>query len=191
MAQRMDRMKSLNDVLRLPAEKFFGYVRGIDYGYMDVEGVVHHLSPADNYSDQNGAPYCFSSPEQVVRNNCGWCWEIAELIRFWCEIKGIEYKCVFLEYRSPELHRTHTQVFAKWKGKWCEAPDNTSPVLFGEKGYDSAKACISAFTDLFRAYLKHELCEKYDENRLLVKEFRNTVVSGLTSEEYLSIARSN
>ena len=104
---------------------------------------------------------------------------------------SIEYKCVFLEYRSPELHRTHTQVFAKWNGKWCEAPDNTSPVLFGENGYDSAEACISAFTGLFRAYLEHELGEKYDENRLLVKEFRNTVVSRLTDEEYLSIARSN
>ena len=89
------------------------------------------------------------------------------------------------------MHRTHTQVFAKWNGKWCEAPDNTSPVLFGENGYDSAEACISAFTGLFRAYLEHELGEKYDENRLLVKEFRNTVVSGLTDEEYLSIARSN
>ena len=191
MVQRRDRMKSLNDVLRLPADEFFGYVRGIDYGYMDAEGVVHRISPADNCADQSGAPYRFSSPEQVVRNNCGWCWDIAELIRLWCERNSIEYKCVFLEYRSPELHRTHTQVFAKWNGKWCEAPDNTSPVLFGENGYDSAEACISAFTGLFRAYLEHELDEKYDEDRLLVKEFRNTVVSGLTDEEYLSIVRSN
>ena len=104
---------------------------------------------------------------------------------------GIEYKCVFLEYRSIELHRTHTQVFAKWRGKWCEAPDNTSPVIFGENGYDSAEACISAFTGLFRAYLKQELGEKYDEGHLLVKEFRHTVAPGLTDEEYLSIARGN
>lgn len=49
-------MKSLNAVLRLPADEFFGYVRGIDYGYMDAEGVVHRISPADNCADQNGAP---------------------------------------------------------------------------------------------------------------------------------------
>ena len=36
MVQRRDRMKSLNAVLRLPADEFFGYVRGIDYGYMDA-----------------------------------------------------------------------------------------------------------------------------------------------------------
>ena len=47
MVQRRDRMKSLNDVLRLPADEFFGYIRGIDYGYMDAEGVVHRISPAD------------------------------------------------------------------------------------------------------------------------------------------------
>ena len=98
MVQRRDRMKSLNAVLRLPADEFFGYVRGIDYGYMDAEGVVHRISPADNCADQSGAPYRFSSPEQVVRNNCGWCWDIAELIRLWCERNNIEYKCVFLEY---------------------------------------------------------------------------------------------
>ena len=184
-------MKSLDDVLLLPANEFFSYVRGINYGYMDANGVIHNLSPADNYGNQNGAPYCFSSPEQVVCNNCGWCWDIAELIRLWCERNCIEYKCVFLEYRSPELHRTHTQVFAKWKGKWCEAPDNTSPVIFGENSYDSAEACISAFTCLFRAYLKHELGEKYDESHLLVKEFRNTITPGLTDEEYLSIVRND
>ena len=98
MVQRRDRMKSLNAVLRLPADEFFGYIRGIDYGYMDAEGVVHRISPEDNCADQNGAPYRFSSPEQVVRNNCGWCWDIAELIRLWCERNSIEYKCVFLEY---------------------------------------------------------------------------------------------
>lgn len=184
-------MKSLDEVLLLSANEFFSYIRGINYGYMDANGVIHHVSPSDNYDDQSGAQYRFSSPEQVVCNNCGWCWDIAELIRLWCERNGIEYKCVFLEYRSSELHRTHTQVFAKWKGKWCEVPDNTSPVIFGENSYDSAEACISAFTGLFRAYLKHELGEKYDESHLLVKEFRNTITPGLTDEEYLSIVRND
>lgn len=182
-------MKTLNEVLRLPADEFFGYIRGIDYGYADATGAVHRISPSDDYAAQGGAPYRFSSPGQVVRNNCGWCREIAELIRLWCERNDTEYKRVFLEYRSPGLHRTHTQIFAKRNGKWCEAPDNTSPVLFGENGYDSAEACISAFADLFRAYLKHELGEKYDEIRLLVKEYRCEISPGLTDEEYLSLVR--
>ena len=62
MVQRRDRMKSLNAVLRLPADEFFGYVRGIDYGYMDAEGVVHRISPADNCADQSGAPLPFFFP---------------------------------------------------------------------------------------------------------------------------------
>lgn len=184
-------MPSLKEVLRLSANDFFRYIRGINYGYVDVYGVIHHISPADNCADQNSAPYRFSSPEQVVHNNCGWCWDIAELIRLWCEKNNIEYKCVFFEYRSTELHRTHTQVFAKFKGKWFEAPDNTSPVIFGENGYDNAEACISAFTDLFRTYLKHELGDKYNESILLVKEFRNTIAPGLSDEGYLTIVRGN
>ena len=65
MVQRGDRMKSLNAVLRLPADEFFGYVRGIDYGYMDAEGVVHRISPADNCADQNGAPTVFLPPNKL------------------------------------------------------------------------------------------------------------------------------
>lgn len=49
------------------------------------------------------------------------------------------------------------QVFIKFNGKWCEAPDNTSPVTFGENGYDKFDSCINDFTNLFRDYLKHEL----------------------------------
>ena len=94
-------MKTLNEVLRLPADEFFGYIRGIDYGYADAAGAVHRISPSDDYAAQGGAPYRFSSPEQVVRNNCGWCREIAELIRLWCKRNDTEYKRVFLEYLSP------------------------------------------------------------------------------------------
>lgn len=65
MMQRRDRMKSLNAVLRLPADEFFGYIRGIDYGYMDAEGVVHRISPEDNCADQNGAPYAFPPPNKL------------------------------------------------------------------------------------------------------------------------------
>lgn len=184
-------MKNINDVLKLNIDSFFKFVHKIDYGYMDADGLIHRITPADDYAKLNSSPYRFSSPKQVVENNCGWCWDVAELIRFYCEKNLLEYKCIFLEYLTNNFHKTHMQVFIKFNGKWCEAPDNTSPITFGENGYDKFGSCINDFANLFRAYLKHELGDKYNEKFLLVKEITKPMISGMTDKECLKIARSN
>ena len=40
---------------------------------MDADGLIHRITPADDYTKLNSSPYRFSSPKQVVENNCGWC----------------------------------------------------------------------------------------------------------------------
>ena len=102
-------METLTRVLNYNADDFFNYIRNIDYGYMDVKGKIHKISPNDDYSKLGGEPYVFSSPDQVVANNCGWCWDITELIRLWCETNKVEYKYIFFEYLSNDFHKTHTK----------------------------------------------------------------------------------
>ena len=75
--------------------KFLDSISNIDYGYMDVKGKIHRISPNDDYSKQGGEPYVFSSPDQVVANNCGWCWDVAELIRLWCQTNNVVCKYIF------------------------------------------------------------------------------------------------
>ena len=150
-------METLTRVLKYGTNDFFNFIRNIDYGYMDVKGKIHRISPNDDYSKQGGDPYVFSSPDQVVANNCGWCWDVAELIRLWCQTNNVEYKYIFFEYLSNDFHKTHTQVFAKRNNKWCECPDNTSPIVFGENCYDKFETCINDFVNLFKNYLKNLL----------------------------------
>ena len=146
-------MNTLQQVLLLDIEEFFCYVKSIRYGYQDTERKIHIISLSDNYADmKERGRYVFSSPEEVVKNNCGWCWDVAELIACYCEYNRIEYKKFFLEYRSSELHQTHTQIFVCHKGQWYEAPDNTSPLNFGEAGCVDAKKCVLTLIESFVAY---------------------------------------
>ena len=73
-------------MLLLDIEEFFCYVKSIRYGYQDTERKIHIISLSDNYADmKERGRYVFSSPEEVVKNNCGWCWDVAELIACYCE----------------------------------------------------------------------------------------------------------
>ncbi|HJA02856.1 MAG TPA: hypothetical protein H9797_05720 [Candidatus Gallimonas gallistercoris] len=183
-------MNTLQQVLLLDIEEFFCYVKSIRYGYQDTERKIHIISLSDNYADmKERGRYVFSSPEEVVKNNCGWCWDVAELIACYCEYNRIEYKKFFLEYRSSELHQTHTQIFVCHKGQWYEAPDNTSPLNFGEAGCVDAKKCVLTLIESFVAYLKSVLKEKYDEAAFLVKEVTCPVPNGISEEEYLELVR--
>lgn len=95
----------------------------------------------------------------------------------------------FFEYLSNDFHKTHTQVFAKWNNKWCECPDNTSPVVFGENCYNNFETCINDFVNLFKNYLNGQLGDKYVSSNLLVKEITKPLISGMSDEEYLKTVR--
>lgn len=185
-------MKTWKEVLQLNIRAFFEYVRGISYGYRDAEGKIHHLEVSEDYRKERGnSVYAFSSPEQVVAQNCAWCWDVAELIRCWCEFHALPCKSVFMEYLSPELHQTHVQVFVRFEGRWYEAPDNTSPVPFGSRGFERAEDCIADFVSAFTAYLKGTLKQAYDEKKLTVKEFHCRIPAGISDEVYLELLRGS
>ena len=165
---------------------FFDFIQTIRYGYMDSHGVLHFIDD----EDFEVRDYAFSGPEDVIRNRCGWCWDVANLIVHYCRYHKIQHKCLFLEYFSPVLHQTHTQVFLRHNGTWYAAPDNSSPDRFGDWGFDSDAECIHAFTAEFVRYLKHVLKENYDQRCLLCKEIHGDFPSGISDEEYLTMARS-
>lgn len=178
-------MIRLEDIIALDTESFFNYIKSIPYGYKDHSGKIH-LAEDKDFSVKD---YSFSSPEEIVQNNCAWCWELMELIKVYCAWHELPYKSYFLEYISDDLHQTHTQVFLQYQGKWCAAPDNCLGLELGTPCFDELQACVDWFVNLFTDYLKHVLKEKYNANKLLVKEYTCTFCSGITDEEYLSLIR--
>lgn len=73
-------MTTVNEIMALDIEDFFQYVKCIQYGYQDRFGKLHLASDKDFAV----VDYYFSSPEEIVKNNCCWCWDLAEFIKLYC-----------------------------------------------------------------------------------------------------------
>ena len=178
-------MASFEDIMGLEIPAFFRYVATIRYGYQDRAGQLHFTDDAD-FTVQD---YAFSAPEDVVKNNCGWCWDVAELTRRYCAEHAIPCRSWFMEYFSDDLHQTHTQAFLYYDGKWCPAPENSLGFHLGEHGFAELAQSVEWFADWFTDYLRSVLQDKFDAKYLLVKEYTRTFARGITDEEYLSQIR--
>lgn len=157
----------------------------IRYGYKDQSGLLH-FQDEESFSVNE---YVLSSCEEVVANKCAWCWEIAELTKLYCRKNSIPCHSWFMEYRSRELHQTHTQVFALYQGKWCPTPDNSLGIKLGEHGFDELDLSIQWFVDFFVGYLKTVLKDRYNQDNLLVKEYTCAFTAGITDNAYLDQIR--
>lgn len=68
---------TLKKITKFGLSDFFDYIKTINYGCKDKDGKIHI-----NQENFSNIAYSFSSPEEVVKNNCGWCWDIANLIKY-------------------------------------------------------------------------------------------------------------
>lgn len=171
----------LEDIMRMDTDGFFQYVKSIRYGYKDRFGTLHF---ADN-KDFTVQEYSFSSPDEIVQNNCCLCWDLAEFIKLYCAKHDYICKSYFMEYLSEDLHQTHTQVFLYYREKWSAAPDNCLGLQLGTPGFDELAPCVEWFLGLFTDHLKSVLKGKYDEKHLLIKEYTCTFPAGISDEEFL------
>ena len=176
---------TLDEIMSLDIEAFFEYVKSLQYGYRDKFGGIHIASDKD-FAEK---AYSFSSPEEIVKNNCCWCWDLAEFIKLYCTRHGIICRSYFMEYFSNELHQTHTQVFLYSQGKWSAAPDNCLGLVFGTPSFNELEDCVQWFLSLFTGYLMSILKEKYDMKNLFVKEYTCAFSAGISDDEYLSQVR--
>ena len=179
--RRLSYKPMLDNIMAMDISSFFRYVKSIQYGYKDCFGRIH-LANDEDFIVKN---YSFSSPEEIVKNNCCWCWDLAEFIKLYCARHGYTCKSYFMEYLSDNLHQTHTQVFLHHQGKWSAAPDNCLGLQFGTPAFNELELCVKWFTSLFTDYLKSVLKGNYKEIHLLVKEYTCTFSSGISDEDYL------
>ncbi|MBQ9535405.1 MAG: hypothetical protein IJU78_06150 [Clostridia bacterium] len=168
-------------VYSLSLSDFLAYLKTVDYGYKDVNGVIH----TGEEFDFEKYPYAFSSPAEVTANSCAWCWDICELIRDYCRHNGIPVSTWFYEYQSGAIHQTHTQAFIKTEGQWYPAPDNSDPHLLSDftgKRYDEV---IKEFQGYFRDFIRHITGGEADESRFLFREYGGGLKSGMSDEDVL------
>lgn len=164
---------------------FADYIKQIRYGYKDTKGILHYLGD----EDFNDYEYSFSTPEEVVANNCGWCWDVVELIKEYCDYNSIESLRVFMEYKDDSFHQTHTQVFVKIADLWYPFPDNSSSdnlnSLIGKDKDDAISDFASKFKDFCLYTLKDDFKRDCFNYNVIVSEFSK----GMTDTEYIKKAK--
>ena len=154
--------KKFTEIMMLSPDLFFSYVASIRYGYKDQQGNLH-FQDEENFTVHD---YSFSSIEEVVENNCAWCWEMAELTKQYC-----------------------IRNFMLYQEKWCPTPDNSLGIKLGEHGFSDLNESVQWFKGFFTDYLKAVLKDRYDEKKLLLKEYICEFPKGITDNEYLNRIR--
>ena len=177
--------KTLNDVLSLSLSDFLKYIKTVDYGYKDLYGKIH----IGKDFDLAAYPYTFSSPAEVVSNNCAWCWDICELIRDYCSYHGIPVSVWFYEFNDNEIHQTHTQAFIELEQLWYPFPDNSDPHSIEDFQGKALDEVCKEFQGYFIDFIQH-ICQSTPKtNGFIFNEYDRRLKAGMSDEEVLSLLR--
>lgn len=173
----------IENILRLNIHDFFSVIQTIQIGYKDQFGFLHYESD-DDFLDSD---YYVSSPEEVIHNNCGWCFDITNLIQLYCDYHHMEHTCFFVEYEDESNYISQIQVFLEYEEKWFFAIDNSLRETFGFIAYPTKEACIQSFIQDFKSYLQYHLKESYQEERIFINELSYTLSPGTDFETCLAL----
>ncbi len=175
----------MNRILDLSLADFLSFIKTINYGYTDENGIVHTGEDYDFVQN----PYSFSSPETVIENNCAWCWDICELIRLYCIKNEIPVSVWFYEYQDEIIHQTHTQCFIKLNDLWYPVPDNSDPHDFSEFEGKGFFEVTSKFQEYFKEFIRYLAKGRENDKAFLFREYNDTLKEGMTDDEVLQVLR--
>lgn len=180
---------NLSTVLSLNLEDFFAYVKTIPYGYQDQTGGIHVLVEEGCF-DPEAYPYAYSTPEEVVTNNCGWCWDVCQLTQAYCRANRYPCKTCYMEYYDPEKqqHQTHTQCFAQIDGRWIACPDNSDPEFYDFQPTSSLDELLAEDAQYFFAFCA-SLFGPLDPAHQLVKAYNLSFPHGMTDDDLMQAIR--
>lgn len=133
----------------------------INYGWMDKKG-IKHIDDFDTFSSD----YILQSPEEVIKNQIGVCWDQVELEREYFK----NYKSVrtfFIVHYDNDKCPTHTFLTYEKENKyyWFE---HSWDKFKGIYKYDSFKDLL---IDVKQYFIKFELKNNYDKNNLIIREY--------------------
>lgn len=146
----------------------------IKYGWMDKDSSIHSIVD-DTYSDN----YILQSPEEVIKNKVGVCWDQVELERYY--FKGWNIKTFFIVHYDNDKCPTHTFLTFERDNKyyWFE---HSWEMFRGIYSYDSLEYLL---LDVKKKFIKCELSEKCEESNLVLREYTKPK-SHLSTQEFFN-----
>lgn len=134
----------------------------IQYGYKDKDNNVHYN--VDNKFAQN---YSLQSPEEVLKNKVGVCWDQVELERVLFLEKKISVNTYFIVHYDGDKCPTHTFLIYKL-GEYFYWFEHSWELFRGIHKYDSE---LEALKDIRDKFIKYELHNQYEPMNLCIYNY--------------------
>ena len=134
----------------------------IKYGYVDIKGVIHN-EVDDKFSEH----YKLQTPDEVLINKIGVCWDQVELERFLFDKNNIDFKTYFIVYYDNDKCPTHTFLIYKDGNNFCWF-EHSWEKYRGISVYNSE---LEALSDIRNKFINEELNGVYDYMNLCIYEY--------------------
>lgn len=138
-------------------------MKNIEYGWIDKNNNKHNFVD-ETYSNN----YILQSPNEVIKNKIGVCWDQVELERYYFKGNDWNIKTYFLVYYDGDKCPTHTFLTFEKNNKyyWFE---HSWERFRGIHEYESLKKMLLDIRDKF---IKHELNNDYVSKKLVLHEYK-------------------
>lgn len=138
-------------------------MKNIEYGWIDKNNNKHNFVD-ETYSNN----YILQSPNEVIKNKIGVCWDQVELERYYFKGNDWNIKTYFLVYYDGDKCPTHTFLTFEKNNKyyWFE---HSWESFRGIHEYESLKKMLLDIRDKF---IKHELNNDYVSKNLVLHEYK-------------------
>lgn len=143
--------------------KIMNLMKNIEYGWVDKNNNKHNIVD-DKYSDN----YILQSPNQIIKNRIGVCWDQVELERYYFKGNDWNVKTYFLVHYDGDKCPTHTFLTFEKDNKyyWFE---HSWERFRGIHEYKSLKDLLFDIRDKF---IKYELDNDYVLENLVLHEYK-------------------
>ena len=137
-------------------------IEKINYGYLNKNNIIH--KNVDNEFSDN---YILQSPEEVIKNKIGVCWDQVELERNLFEKENIEFNTYFIVHYDGDKCPTHTFLIYKENNKyyWFEHAWKKF------KGIHEYNSELEAIKDIKEKFIKYELKNNYNSMNLCIYKY--------------------
>lgn len=146
----------------------------IKYGWKDKNGNIHY-DVNDTFSDN----YVLETPDEVLNNKVGVCWDQVELERTLFEKENVIFNTYFIVHYDNNKCPTHTFLIYK---------DNNSYYWYEHswekfRGIHSYKTEEEALKDVKNKFIKYELNNDYNNSNLCIYKY-NKPKSGINCFQF-------
>lgn len=169
------------------AQEIFSKFNDIKYGFLDKSGKMHRETDAD-FGQNFMKDYILQTPEQVLENKIGVCWDQIELARKLFDKNQIITKTYLIVYFKGKIP-AHTFLTFQDANKSYrfETSSRTNNGIFS---YDSENEILQKYVKIFLEDKFNEIPENYDKEKFHLYEYPKPEY-GIGVDEFFENAKNS